>query len=214
MRILCAIFLCFITVVQATDDKYHFYFFYKDRGGRTSVMEKVFDRTVDQLGEQIIASKVRISDPAQAALLEKYQLKRSAMPHILVVAPNGVVTGRFALATTEQNLLASILCPGQENYLKALDKGKFVVLCMHKGDGNATRELRKFTSDRRFAKVTEVVALDDGDIREHLFLQKFGLDTHSHHPLTVLVAPSGKTLGVYKGNPNKELLISDLGLLD
>ena len=35
--------------LQATDE-HTFYFFYKDRGGRTSVMEKKFDRVMEQLG--------------------------------------------------------------------------------------------------------------------------------------------------------------------
>ena len=151
-----------------------------------------------------------MADPTQKEILEKYQAKRSAVPNVVVVASNGAVTGRFSLSITEKQLLSALTSPGEQAYLRALQRRKIVVLCMHKGDSNAMRGVRKFASDRRFAKQTEIVVLNAEDPRERLFLQKMGVDTGSHKPNTVLIAPSGEILGIYDGLTSKRQLIADL----
>lgn len=209
MRTLWLFFLCFSMALQATDE-HTFYFFYKDRGGRTAVAEKKFDQVMEQLGEQATAFKVQVADATQQEILEKYQVKKSALPYIVVVAPNGAVTGRFSMSITEKQLLSALSCPGQQACLGALQKGKTVILCMHKGDSNAMRGVRRFASDRRFAKQTVVIALNADDHRECFFLQKLGVDLDTHKPHTVLLAPSGEVLGIYDGLTSKHQLITDL----
>lgn len=222
--ILCLGVFCFasnslfsagIDVMQeaSKENKHLFIFFYKDLNERTLSLQNVFDKAVQKLGEQSTSNKVKANDPSEQAIIEKFNLKRSPMPFVLVLAPNGAVTGGFP-SFTEDQLLSSISSPGAASCLKALQDRKLVLLCLQNSqtanNEAALKGVREFKSDARFSNATEIVVIDPSNVIEHKFLNQLAIDTHPIQATTVLMSPPAEIIATYQGSVTKNQLVSDL----
>ena len=63
----------------------------------------MFDQVAEKIGDQAIFVKVKANDPSENRIIEKFNLKRSPMPFVLVLAPNGAITGGFLLRLQNNN---------------------------------------------------------------------------------------------------------------
>jgi hypothetical protein len=197
----------------ARDNKYLFIFFYKDFNEKTLALQSVFDSAMAQLGEQARALKVKSNDPAEKGIIEKFDLKRTPMPFVLVLAPNGAVTGGF-LSFTKEQLADSIASPGAAGCLKALQERKLVLLCLQNrqtsDNQGALNGVKEFKSDSRFSSATEIVMIDPVDVKEHKFLNQLGIDKSSNQATTVLISPPAEVIATYLGAVTKNQVVSDL----
>lgn len=195
-------------------DKYLFIFFYKDQSSRTLKAQCKFDQAIQKLAGQSEFVKVNAKDPGEKLIVEKFDLKRTPMPFVIVLAPNGAITGGFPSSFTEEQLLASFTSPGAANCLKALQDRRLVILMLQNGQTSdneaALKGAREFKSDPRFASATEIVMIDPADLQEQKFLSQLNLDTRSSQATTVLIAPPSEVVGKYLGPTNKDQFISDL----
>lgn len=198
----------------AQNNKSLFVFFYTDQNERTLSYQKIFDETMHKLGERISFVKVKANDPSESRIIEKFGLKRSPMPLVLVVAPNGAISGGFPSAFTEQQLVDSIASPGMASCLQALQDKKMVFVCLQnahtKGNEAALQGVKDFHSDSRFGNATKIVVIDPTDTNEHKFLNQLGVDTHTTQAQTVFLAPPGDPVGRYSGATSKDRFIADL----
>ena len=85
---------------------------------------------MQKVGDQAIFVKVKANDPSEKPIVDKFNLNRSPMPFVLVLAPNGAVTGGFPSSFTEQQLIGSFASPGMASCLKGL-QDKETCLFMH-----------------------------------------------------------------------------------
>lgn len=198
----------------AQNNKHLFIFFYKDQNERSLRSQKVFDQVAEKIGDQAVFVKVKANDPSENRIIEKFNLKRSPMPFVLVLTPNGAVTGGFPSSFTEQQLIGSFASPGMASCLKALQDKKLVFLCLQneqtRGNEAALQGVKDFKADSRFGSAAEIVMINPSDIQEQKFLNQLAIDTHSNDATTVFIAPPAETIGQYKGATNKDRFISDL----
>ncbi len=198
----------------AQANKHLYVFFYKDQNERTLRSQKIFEQAMQKLGDQAVFVKVKANDPAESRIVEKFDLKRSPMPFVLVLAPNGAVMGGFPSNFTEQQLKDSIASPGMASCLKALQDKKLVFLCLQNeqtsGNEAALQGVKEFKADSRFGSATAIVMINPSDVQEHKFLNQLAVDTHSTQATTVFIAPPAETIGRYQGTTNKDRFISDL----
>jgi hypothetical protein len=202
-------------VEQASQENKHlFIFFYKDQNDRTLRSQELFDQVMQKVGDRANFVKVKINDPSEKQIIDKFNLKRSPMPFVLVLAPNGAVTGGFPSNFTEQQLLDSFASPGMATCLKGLQDRRLVFLCLQNrhttNNEAAMRGVREFQADPRFSSATEVVVIDPSDMQERKFLNQLAIDIHSPQAITVFISPPAQTIGQYKGSTSKEQFISDL----
>lgn len=199
---------------SAKENKHLFIFFYKDASERTLGAQKIFDQTMQKLGSQANSAKVKITDPSEKGVVDKFDLKRTPMPFVIVLAPNGAVTGGFPSPITEQKLIDSFASPGMARCLKSLQDRKLVFLCLQNDKSNdkeaALKGVQDFKADPRYAEAAEIVVIDPADAQEKKFLNQLGVDTHSASSLTVFIAPPAETIGQYKGATSKDRFIADL----
>lgn len=201
-------------IQNAIDENKHlFIFFYKEQNEKTLQLQNIFDLAIQKMGEQINSIKVKVNDPTEKPLVEKFNLKRTPMPFVVVLAPNGAITGGFP-SFTEEKLVNSLVSPGAANCLKALQERKLILLCLQSNqkahNESALSAVKDFKADPRFAKATEIVMIDLADLREHKFLNQLLIDTSSSQSLIVLISPPAEVIGTYQGNVTKDQLISDL----
>ncbi len=197
----------------SSENKHLFIFLFKDLNERTLRLQNVFDQTMQKLGEQSNSIKIRADDPSEKTIIDRFNLKRSPMPFVLVLAPNGAVTGGFP-SFTEEQLADSISSQGAASCLKALQERKLVILCLQNtqtaNNEAALKGVRDFQVDPRFVNATEIVVIDPSNVNEQKFLNQLALDIHSLQATTVLISPPAEIIGTYQGPITKTQLISDL----
>lgn len=206
------VLLLLMSTLHAEIDPHKMYLFYREPGGRTVAMERAFDSVAERMGTNALPVKVYVNDPGQFDLVDQFQLRNAPMPHAVVVAANGAVTGSFRSAVTEQQLLDAFSGQATASCLKGLQNGKFVLLCMPNGSSKAMRGVRDLASDKRFSKKVELVVVDPKESCEKKLLQRLGIDASNHKPLTVLLAPPTQVIGVYEGATTKDQFLADLEL--
>lgn len=198
----------------AKENKHLFIFFYKDQNERTDRSQKIFDQAMQKIGSEAIFVSIKANDPSEKGVIDKFNLSRSPMPFVLVLAPNGAVAGGYPSSFTEQQLISSFTSPGMAQCLKALQEKKLVFLCLQNDqtlcNEAALKGVQDFKSDSRFGSAAEIIMIDPVDAQEHQFLNQLAIDRHSKQAATVLIAPPTETIGQYKGATSKERFIADL----
>lgn len=196
-----------------SENKHLFIFFYKDQNEKTLLLQNVFDQATQKMGEQVKSIKVKANDPSEKSIIERFNLKRTPMPFVLVLAPNGAITGGFP-SFTEEQLVDSISSPGAASCLKALQDRKLVLLCLQNNqtanNEAALKGVNDFKADPRFANATEIVLIDPSNTKERKFLNQLALDTSSSQAITVLISPPAEVIGTYQGPTTKAQFASDL----
>ena len=195
------------------ENKHLFIFFYKDSNEKTQRLESVFDHAMQDLGQQSKSIKVRANDPAEKSVIDRFDLKRTPMPFVMVLAPNGAITGGFS-SFTEEQLAESISSPGMASCLKALQDRKLVLLCLQNSktanNEAALNGVNDFKADPRFSAATELVIIDPTNTQEHKFLNQLALNTNPSQATTVLISPPAEVIGKYQGPVTKAQMVSDL----
>lgn len=201
-------------IQNASKENQHlFIFFYKDMNEKTIQLQKIFDQTMQKLSGQSRSVKVKATDPAEKPIIDRFNLKRSPMPFVLVLAPNGAITGGFT-SFTEEQLMDSFTSVGAARCLKALQERKLVLLCLQNdqtvNNDAALQGVRDFKADQRFSNAAEIIMINPADKNEHRFLNQLSLGTHSNQALTVLISPPAEVIGTYQGPTTKDKMITDL----
>lgn len=195
------------------ENKHLFIFFYKDQNEKTANLQKIFDQTMQQMGSQVKSIKIKANDPAEKSLAERFSLKRSPMPFVVVLAPNGAITGGFFTFNQDQ-LKNALSSAGTASILKALQDRKLVLISLQNSQTTqneaALKGVRDFKADPRFSNATELVTIDPADPKEQKFLQQLGVKASSNQAVTLLVSPPADVVGTYRGATTKEQFVTDL----
>jgi len=194
--------------------KYAFAFFWKEEGEATAAMRRVFDAAMQKAADRARPVVVRVDDPAEKQIVEKYDLQRAPMPLVLAIAPNGAVMGGFPRKCSEEQLLGAFGTRSIEACMKALQEGKLVFLCVQNASTSSNEEamagVRQFQADSRFAEVTQVVTLDPADAAEAPLLTDLKIDPKTLDAVTVFLAPPGAAVAKLSGATKKEMFVSAL----
>ena len=203
-----------ITTIQkaASENKYIFILFYKEKNEKTRQLQKVFDDNAYKLKEAKSIS-ININNPDEKTTIERFKLLHSPMPFVIVLAPNGAITGGFS-SFTPQQLVNSVISKGAASCLKALQERKLVLLCIQNKKTAHNRltlqAANAFKKDPRFSNATEVVVIDPSDTHEYSFLNQLAINPHSSESTIALISPPATVIGKYQGYITKEQLVSNL----
>ncbi len=136
------------------------------------------------------------------------------MPLVLVVAPNGAITGGFPGTFTSEQLRNALISPGMTSALEGLQNRKLVFLCIQNAQTNdnarALRGIEDMRQDPRFQNAVKMIFIDPSDTREVSLLDQFEVNKNTAQANTVFLAPPGNKIGKYVGETNKEQFVSDL----
>ncbi len=194
--------------------KYAFVFFYRKVDARTQQLRAVFNGAVAKLADRAESLSIRVDDPSQKEVVDRFKVRTAPMPFVMVVAPNGAVVESYRLAFSEKQLMDSFASRGMEKALKSLQDGKMTILCIQNGstkfDAEAMKGVNEFKADPKYAETTEVVTIDPSDASEAKFLKQLNVDPQTAEAVTVLLAPPGKTLAIFKGATDKKVLLASI----
>lgn len=199
----------------AAGGKYLFIFFWRQQDAATDAMWKTFSGAMPRLVQSADAAAVRVGDPAEKAVVEKFGVERSPMPLVLAVAPCGAVTKALPLKCDEAQLRQAFVTPCTERCLKGLQDRKLVLLCAQTVAGQDGRWLlpqgvADLRADPQYAQATEVVLLNMAEQAEARLLQELQIDPRKSPFVTVLFAPPGTLVGKFEGAVTKEQIVARL----
>ena len=95
----------------AKANKYLFIFFYRQDDPQTNSLGEVFNGAAKALAARADSVVVRITDPSEAGIVNKFQVTKAPMPLVLALAPNGAVTSSFPGNFTKEQLLGAFGTP-------------------------------------------------------------------------------------------------------
>jgi hypothetical protein len=196
--------------IAAQQQKHLFLMFYKQDDAATQGMWRTLQTVLASRAQVANSLAIRASDPAEKPLIDHWALSRSPMPLVLAVAPNGAVTGGFAIQASEQELAAAIVSPGTAACLRANQAKKLVLLCVHHPrTPDVPAGVQAFQTDPEYGPVTEVVHIRADDPAEASLLTQLQIKPAAATQ-TVFLAPPGSKVGVYPATVTKQQLVAGL----
>jgi hypothetical protein len=140
------------------------------------------------------------SDPANAAIVERYRLAGAPVPLILVAARNGVLAGGLPAAqATVDGLVGMVPSPKMAAILQELQAGKSVFITVGR-KGMATRsQAACMAACSQLQDKSALIQIDADDPAEAGFLTRLKIDGASAEPVVLVVNPQGQITGTYAG---------------
>ncbi|MBX7244908.1 MAG: hypothetical protein K1X53_05390 [Candidatus Sumerlaeaceae bacterium] len=191
-----------------------FALFGRSRAEQTAALKASFDAATQKAGDRAESVAIDISDPAEKDVVKRFDVSRSPMPMVLVLAPNGAITGGFPGKFTEEQILGAVTTPAMAKCLKTLQDRKLVFLCVQndktRGNDEAMRGVKDFKADQKYGSATEIITVDPADKAEAATLGKFHVDPSTKDAVTVFIAPPGTTIATFQGATDKKTLVAKL----
>jgi hypothetical protein len=195
----------------AAEQKFLFLMFYKDRSPAAEAMVQTLKQGVAQRSDRAALTFARVSDPAEQALVAKYDVGRAPMPMTLCIAPNGALTAIMP-KLTDADLDQAIVTPTMARCMKGIQDGKIVFVCVQTTEKpvmpNAVRE---FQADPLFKDRFTVVSMHAHDPAETRLLNQLQIDPRqTRSPMSVVMAPPGALIGKYNLTATKDEIAAAL----
>jgi hypothetical protein len=192
--------------------KYLFVFFRRSDDGQSRKMRGVLDAAMKKVADRAESVVIDVSDSREKEIVAKFGVDRAPMPLVVVLAPNGAITGGFPVRFEEKQLTEAFVGPSTAKVLKGLQGGKLVFVCAQNArttsNAQAMRGVKSFAADAQYAKSTQIVTVDPTDAAEAKFLGQIKIDPKIKQATTVLLAPPGTIVGTFEGATEKSKLVA------
>ncbi|MFC1835245.1 hypothetical protein ACFL2Q_11000 [Thermodesulfobacteriota bacterium] len=196
----------------ARAQRYLFVFFYKNDDQQTRALGGVFNKATSRVADRADPVAVMTTNPAERGIVTKFGVDRAPMPLVLVLAPNGAITGSFNTSFTEDQLVGALVGPAEAKVLKSLQQGRLVLVCAQNDrtrfNVEAMRGVSEFKADQRYSGATDVVVVDPVRTDSRPFLTKLGARFPMNQAATFFLAPPGSLIGQFQGPINKNQLVA------
>lgn len=195
----------------AKEGKFTFVLFYKQNDDATKAMAGVLKDGLAEKSERAVVTYAQVGNPAEQALVTKYDVSRAPMPMTLVLAPNGAITGMFAQKFTAEKIDEAFVTPTMMFTMKNLQDGKLVLVTVQ-GSTKAAAPvaIKDFQSDPHFKDRIVTTSLQAADPLEAKFVGQMQIDPKAKVTHTVLLAPPGVMVGKFDAVASKDELAAAL----
>jgi hypothetical protein len=212
--VLLSIFFHCSYFFAAEDQEYLFLFFYKEKTKETILGEQILQQTLHAINTPVSSRTLQIGNPQNADIVAQYQVQRAPMPLVLVIAPNGAITGGFPFPFTLEQLESAVVSPVMSEVLAGLQDHKLIFLAIQNSHTHNNKEnllgVEAFRDDSHYYEAVRVLYVDPTDPQEGSLLQQFGINPHTREAIVVFLAPPGKKIAAYTGMTTKEQILNDL----
>jgi hypothetical protein len=187
---------------------------FHQKGEGVAAMREGIKKAVDNSKGRAESVEVDAGDAACLPTVRQYGMNRAPLPLVLVIAPNGAVTGGFPGTCDDKVLADAMVGKVVAGCLKSLQDGNLVFVSVPgtnaAGNEAAMQGVKAMAADERFAGYTATfrVQAEDGDSGE--LLAKLKVVDAGQAAVTVLLAPPGRVVGTYTGATDKAVMVADL----
>jgi hypothetical protein len=187
----------------ASEGKTTYLVFYRSWDATAQAVGQAVKSHAEKHAAKATWTGVSITDPAQKALVDKYQVGRAPMPLVLGVHPNGAITGVFQKPMTEAEFVQTLVSPANAECMKGLQANRLVLLCVQTSAQPVPQGVKDFQADPQFAQRTQVLTVQLKDPNEASFFAHLQIDPQTTAPVTVFMAPPGVLVGRFPPTASK-----------
>jgi hypothetical protein len=196
-------------------NRYVFIFFWKEEDSQTKKAWSVLQPAVANMADSAEAASIRITNPAEKQVINKYDVSRAPMPLVLAVAPCGAITKAFAKTFDEEQLRTAFVSPCEQSCLKALQSRKLVLVCVTAPSNpnepaTLPKAVKDFKADPKYGSATEIVLINAKDKDEAKFLKEIDVGELAELPATVFLAPPRAMIGRFGPAATKDAFVAKL----
>lgn len=183
------------------DGKFAFIVFYKEDTPTVRAMAEVVKAGVQKRDDKSAAVFVQVTNPAERALVERFEVSRTPMPLTLAVAPNGAVTGVFSKEISDEKIDEAIVTPTMTRCMKSLQENRLVFVCVQTSEKAVVpAAVKEMQTDPQFKDRVTLVSMQLRDPEESRFLSQMQINPEKTPAVTaVLLAPPGVLIGKFDG---------------
>ena len=158
--------------------------------------------TIEEVKQELTKKKTDIvkvvfNDPKEKNLLTFFRITET--PTVLVVAPNGAITGYFVKNIDKQTLAESLISLNETKIIKNLQEGRVVFLCFYE-DKTANFTTIKTSLESvadNFKGVVNVIYVSSND-KEKKLREKFKISSET--ATAFIIVPPGRTVAKLEGD--------------
>lgn len=148
---------------------------------------------------------LRVTDPVEKKLVS--QLSPESVPCVMVLAPNGVLTGILPRAITPKLIEESIVTPAFARCLLAMQQNKCAILCVLGPQEQALPAgVSGILGDPDARKRFEIIAIRSNNPAESKLLRQLGM-TQTSACRVLVMSPGEKLLGSFDHTVTRTQLI-------
>lgn len=189
----------------AAEHKYTFLVFYRDNSPATQAMAQTVKRGVEARGDRATATYIQVTNAAEKALVDRFDVSRAPMPLTVAVAPNGAMTALTPKTITDEQIEKAFVTPAMSHCMKFMQEGRMVFLCVQsKPEVSVPAGVQDFVKDPEFAARSAVVIVRTTDPNEARLVKDLESDVPVKGQVSVLLAPPGVLVGKFLPATSKE----------
>lgn len=196
-------------------DQYLFLTFYKAADSYLSSMSTAISAFKKTSPVKIALFDAAFDNPANKAVAATYGISEGQLPLLLVVAPNGAVTGGYPTAVTADQLKTSVSVSDlMLKVLKALQEQKVALVALQNGATKFNTEswagVADFTNDTTYKKLTTAIKADPAAAGSAEFIKQCQLVGPVTEATVVVLMPPGRIGKILTGKLTKDDILKSL----
>jgi hypothetical protein len=165
--------------------------------------------------KKIAIFNAAISDPANKETVEKYGIQAPQLPLLLVIAPNGVVTGGHPSNVTADQLKQSVsISDLMLKVLKPLQEQKVALVALQntstKFNAESWAGVNEFANDAQYKNLVAAVKADPAAAGSQEFVKQCQLIAPLTQATVVVLLPPGRIGKVLSGKVTKADILTSL----
>ncbi len=182
-----------------------FLIFYEAKDASFTSLSGVMKEFKKSSEKKISSYAAKASDLANREIIEKYGIRSSDLPVLLVIAPNGAITGGYSKTATADQLKQSVVVSDlMLKTLKPLQEQKIVLVSLQNASTKFNKETKNavndFSSDPQYKQFVTVVNADPIAPGSREFMNQCKITEKHSEAIIVVLLPPGRIGGVLKGN--------------
>jgi hypothetical protein len=165
--------------------------------------------------KKIAVYKAKLGDPANSEIVAKYGIQGTDLPLVLVIAPNGAVTGGYPKIVTADQLKQSVdISDLMLKTIKPLQDQKVVLVALQNSTTKSNAEswagVNDFANDANYKQLVTAVKADPAAPGSQEFMKQCQLISPLTEATVVVLMPPGKITKVINGKTTKNDILKSL----
>lgn len=196
------------------DNKYLFLIFYNTKDNFYHAMKKELDAYKTKNAKDLYLHDVLMTNEKDAEIIYKYRVRGAPLPLLLVIAPNGAVTGGFPQKASAEQLDRCFPSNLVLRMIKSIQDGRKVLILLKNNKTKNAAEMVKNANaalkDPMMNGTADLFIEDPTNPKNADFLAQCNLSQNMTETTIVAIVPPGRISGIFTGTTSKETLVAAL----
>lgn len=175
-------------------------------GTSESELKTAYTNVHSTLPKSLHAVSIDLHNSSASFLIDKYNLRYAPIPLVIIIAPNGAISGSFQSPFSAEQVKTTFHTPKTQQCLLAFQERKLVFISVQNKETTentaALDGIKQFKKDNPLYGVSEVILLNPKDTSETQLLSRLQIQPDIKIARTFLLVPPGRILGSWKGATN------------